>query len=131
MTQNSHHHRPLMVQAPVRALDPDGMTVVTAGTIAFAIGAGVCWWLLPQLEAAGKGWYLGVSITGFALGMFGLGFGLFRKQRRRSGGLADELATDLDADGAAPRRAMDAAPPAEPLVEKAHVDADGVPDREG
>jgi len=130
VTQNSHHHRPLMVQAPVRALDADGVTVVTAGTVAFGVGALVCWWLLPQLNVAGKGWYLGVSITGFVLGLLGLAFGLFRRQRRRRG----ELAAALDgADTAPARRAtVDAGQfdSPEPSVEKAHVDADGVPDRE-
>ena len=101
VTQNSHHHRPLMVQAPVRALDPDGVTVVTAGTVAFAIGALACWWLLPELNAAGKGWYLGVSITGFVLGLCGLTFGLFRRQRRHRA----ELDDDLGADSPTPRYA--------------------------
>ena len=115
-----------MVQAPVRALDPDGVTVVTAGTVAFAIGAMVCWWLLPELNAGGRGWYLGVSVTGFGLGLCGLAFGLFRRQRRRRG----ELNADLDAsDAPAPRYAA----PGElrGSAEETHVDADGVPNREG
>ena len=80
-----HQHRPLMVQAPVRALDPDGMAVVTTGTIGFAIGAVVCWWLAPELAASGKQWYFWVSVTGTVIGLLGLAFGLFRKSRRNRG----------------------------------------------
>ncbi|HSK33525.1 MAG TPA: hypothetical protein VK903_08575 [Propionicimonas sp.] len=108
MTQNTHHHKPLMVQAPVRALDADGVAVVSTGTVAFAIAAVVCWVTRADLEAAGRLWYLGVSLTGTTLGLLGLAFGLYRKVRRRRqlGG------------------------PAAGSVEKALVDTDGVPDRE-
>ncbi|MGC3994358.1 MAG: hypothetical protein QM779_09670 [Propionicimonas sp.] len=103
MSQNNHPHRPLMVQAPVRALDPDGLAVVTAGTIGFAVGVAVCWWTYPQLAATERGWYLGVAVTGTVIGLLGLAFGLFRKSRRRSGGdipLDDSAATTvLEADG--------------------------------
>jgi hypothetical protein len=85
VSQNTHHHRPLMVQAPVRALDPDGVAVVTTGTIGFAIGAAVCWWFTAELTAAGKQWYLWVSVTGTVIGLLGLAFGLFRKSRRNQG----------------------------------------------
>jgi len=116
VSQNNPLHRPLLVQAPVRALDPDGVTVVTAGTIGFAIGAGVCWWIYPQLVEAGRGWYLGVAITGTAIGVLGLVFSLFRAARRRRGGGADaDIDTDagralddtLTAPEAPPRRALE------------------------
>lgn len=74
-----------MVQAPVRALDPDGVAVVTAGTVAFAVGAGICWWFAADLAAGGKTWYLWVAITGTVIGLLGLAFGLFRKSRRNRG----------------------------------------------
>mgnify|MGYP000902521411 CR=1 FL=1 len=157
VSQNNHQHRPLMVQAPVRALDPDGLAVVTAGTIGFAIGTVVCWWSFPQLSALGKGWYLGTSITGTVIGLLGLAFGLFRKVRRRQDGSAgrtdaaspiepgttaadgsDAQPTPEDEPQLPPRRS---AGPAEPddsaapgaaarSVEESLVDADGVPDRE-
>lgn len=73
-----------MVQAPVRALDPDGIAVVTTGTIGFALGAVVCWLAMPQLAPAGKGWYLGVAITGTVIGLLGLSISFVRKVRRRS-----------------------------------------------
>lgn len=85
VSQNTHHHKPLMVQAPVRALDPDGVAVVTTGTIGFAVGAVVCWWVAPELAAAGKQWYFGVAVTGTVLGLVGLVVGLVRKTRRRRG----------------------------------------------
>jgi hypothetical protein len=108
VSQNNQH-RPLMVQAPVRALDPDGVAVVTAGTLAFAVGAVVCWLNLVPLTAMGKGWYLGVAVTGTVLGLLGLAWGLFRKLRRKRSGQVgddgsgtDELPHRADA---APRRA--------------------------
>ncbi len=82
-----------MVQAPVRALDPDGVAVVSAGTIAFAIAAVTFWLVRADLEAVGRLWYLGVSVTGTVLGLLGLAFGLFRKSRRyrlEAAGLAEE-----------------------------------------
>lgn len=109
VSQNNPPHRPLLVQAPVRALDPDGVTVVTAGTIGFAIGAGWCWWVYPELVAAGRGWYLGVAVTGTVIGLLGLAFGLFRKvQRRRAprvGGDSSASEALPDAADVAPRRA--------------------------
>jgi hypothetical protein len=74
-----------MVQAPVRALDPDGVAVVTTGTVGFAIGAVVCWFAAPELAAVGKQWYFWVSVSGTVLGLLGLSFGLFRKSRRNRG----------------------------------------------
>lgn len=108
VTQNTHHHKPLMVQAPVRALDADGVAVVSTGTIAFVTAAVVCWLARADLEAMGKLWYLGVSLTGTALGLAGLSFSLYRKLRRR----------------------RNLAGPAEGSVEQALIDTDGVPDRE-
>lgn len=91
----------------MRALDPDGVTVVTAGTIGFAIGTGLCWWGYAQLAAAGKGWYLGVAITGTAIGLLGLAFSLFRARRRRRTEVEtpDEPLDDLPV--VPPRRALE------------------------
>ena len=108
VTQNMRQHKPLMVQAPVRALDADGVAVVSAGTVSFAIAAAVCWFYRADLEALGKLWYLGVSLTGTALGLVGLTFGLYRKLRRR----------------------RHLAGPSDGSIEEALVDTDGVPDRE-
>lgn len=108
VTQNTHHHKPLMVQAPVRALDADGVAVVSTGTVAFAVATVVCWFTRADLEALGKLWYLGVSVTGTVLGLLGLSFSLYRKLRRR----------------------RNLAGPADGSVEQSLVDTDGVPDRE-
>lgn len=98
-----------MVQAPVRALDPDGVAVVSSGTVAFAIASVVCWIIRDDLETAGRLWYLGVSVTGTVLGLLGLSFGLYRKARRRR---------------------QQALAPAGESVEQAVLDTDGVPDGE-
>lgn len=82
VTQNSHQHRPVLVQAPVRALDPDGVAVIGSGTAAFAIGVVVCWMFQDLLAATGRGWYLAVSISGTVLGMIGLAIGLSRRHHR-------------------------------------------------
>ena len=82
VTQNSHQHHPVLVQAPVRALDPDGVAVIGSGTVAFAIAAVVCWLLGDVLTATGRGWYLPVAISGTVLGLAGLAFGLNRRRRR-------------------------------------------------
>lgn len=82
VTQNSPQHRPVLVQAPVRALDPDGVAVVGSGTVAFGIGIVVCALYRDVLAATGRGWYLAVAITGTVLGLIGLAYGLYRRQRR-------------------------------------------------
>jgi hypothetical protein len=89
VTQNSREHHPVLVQAPVRALDPDGVAVIGSGTVAFAIGAAVCWMYADVLAATGRGWYLGVAITGTLLGLVGLAVGLTQRHRR-GGSPADE-----------------------------------------
>jgi hypothetical protein len=82
VTQNSHQNHPVLVQAPVRALDPDGVAVIGSGTAAFAIGAVVCWVFQDFLATTGRGWYLAVAISGTALGLAGLVFGLSRRRKR-------------------------------------------------
>jgi multisubunit Na+/H+ antiporter MnhB subunit len=84
------------------------MAVVSTGTVAFAVAAVVCWFTRADLAAIGKLWYLGVSLTGTALGLLGLAFGIYRKLRRRR-----QLTVPADAS-----------------IEEALVDTDGVPDRE-
>ena len=82
VTQNSPQHRPVLVQAPVRALDPDGVAVIGSGTVAFAVGAAVCWMFADYLAATGRGWYFGVAVTGTLLGVLGLAVGFTRRHRR-------------------------------------------------
>ncbi len=96
----------MMVQAPVRALDPDGVAVVTAGTVAFAAGAVACGLGYAQLAAAGRGWYLGVAIAGTVIGLLGLSFSVFRRVRRHRAWAEVSSATELPGSPAAPRRAV-------------------------
>jgi Protein of unknown function (DUF2530) len=93
-----------MVQAPVRALDPDGVAVVSAGTVAFAIGAITCWLVRGDLQTAGKLWYLGVSVTGTVLGLLGLSFSLYRRARRRRLALEQASEGPEDSDDTTPTR---------------------------
>jgi hypothetical protein len=108
--ENAHHHRPLLVQAPVRALDPDGVAVVSVGTVAFAVASGILWTAVPQLTAADQLWQLWVAMTGTGMGILGLSFGIFRSRRRKR--------ADGDPDGE------------DGSVEDLGVDPDRVPDRD-
>lgn len=85
MPQNLPHHKPLLVQAPVRALDPDGVTVVSLGTVGFAVATLACWTRLDAMVAAGDDWWFWVAVTGTVIGLLGLGFSLRRRHRRRTG----------------------------------------------
>lgn len=78
------HHKPILVQAPVRALDPDGVGIITLGTIAFSIAGVACWLNLAALESIGQGWWLGVCLVGVALGLVGLTVAWTRHRRRKA-----------------------------------------------
>jgi len=108
--ENAHQHRPLLVQAPVRALDPDGVAVVSIGTIAFAVATGILWTAIPELTATDQLWHLWVAATGTGMGVLGLSFGIFRSQRRKRAG------SDPDVEDGS--------------VEDLGVDSDRVPDRD-
>ena len=106
--ENAHHHKPLLMQAPVRALDPDGVAVVSVGTIAFAAATGILWTAVPQLTAAGQLWHLWVAATGTAMGVLGLSFGIFRSRRRkRSDAETDEPEESVEDLGVHPDRVPD------------------------
>lgn len=62
------HH---VVQAPVRALDPDGTTVFAVGTLAFAVASVVLGLRLPELDAAGQRWRWWVALVGTGMGLAG------------------------------------------------------------
>lgn len=65
-----HHH--FLVQAPVPAVDADGIRVVSVGTALFAIASVVLGLLYPQLAATGRAWWLAVCLSGAGLGLVGL-----------------------------------------------------------
>ncbi len=75
----------VFVQAPVAALDVDGLGVVLAGIIAFAVASVVLFVIRARLDAAGHGWWLGVAISGFVLGLIGLAYSWNRRRRRQGG----------------------------------------------
>lgn len=75
------HH---LVQAPVAPLDVDGLNVVVIGLVLFAVATGICLLWHETLVARGDGWWLWVCVTGFGLGLVGLGYSTLRRQRRRS-----------------------------------------------
>lgn len=79
----AEHH--MLVQAPVSAIDVDGLKVVSLGTLMFAVGAVILALEYPGLRAAGRGWWLGVAISGLVLGLIGLAYCQNRRQRRRAG----------------------------------------------
>ena len=81
----SHEHHHLLVQAPVPAVDVDGIRVVTAGTVLFGVAAVLAAVLRPRLEADGRGWWLGVCVSGFVLGLVGLVYCWNRVRQRRQG----------------------------------------------
>lgn len=77
------HH--FLVQAPVPVLDVDGFNVTILGLIAFAVGAVVTAVFYSDLQAQGRGWWLGVCLSGFVLGLIGMAYCLYRRSRRRAG----------------------------------------------
>ena len=80
---DKHHH--LLVQAPVPAVDVDGIRVVTVGTTLFAAAAVVAGLSYPRLSADGRGWWVGVCVSGFVLGLVGLLYCWNRVRQRRQG----------------------------------------------
>ena len=78
-----HHH--LLVQAPVPAVDVDGIRVVTGGTCLFAVASVVALLPRPRLVEDGRGWWLWVCVCGFGLGLVGLLYCWNRVHQRRGG----------------------------------------------
>ncbi len=70
MTNEPEHH--FLVQAPVPAIDADGVRVVSIGTVLFGVASLVLALLRPDLAAAGREWWLGVCLSGFGLGLIGV-----------------------------------------------------------
>ncbi len=80
-------HPHLFVQAPVPALDVDGLTAVVLGVIAFALASIGLGMYQTRLDAAGHGWWLGVALSGLGLGLLGLAYCWRRRVRRHAGHL--------------------------------------------
>lgn len=73
------------MQAPVPALDVDGLTVVSVGTLMFAVAAVILALDYADLKAEGHGWWLGVAVSGFLLGLVGLLYCGNRRRQRQVG----------------------------------------------
>ena len=71
MGEKEGHH--ILVQAPVPAVDVDGLAVVTVGTALFALASIACLVFHSSLQAQGRGSWTAISISGFVLGLIGLG----------------------------------------------------------
>ncbi|WP_375423478.1 DUF2530 domain-containing protein [uncultured Friedmanniella sp.] len=85
VSEQPQHH--FLVQAPVPAIDADGVAVVSVGTVLFAVASIVLALLRPELAAQGRGWWLPVCLSGFGLGLVGLLYcrRLARRRRRDRG----------------------------------------------
>lgn len=87
MSDDPQHH--FLVQAPVPAVDADGVRVVSMGTALFGVASLVLALLRPELAAASRGWWLGVCLSGFGLGLIGLLYcrSLARRRHRDQGAI--------------------------------------------
>lgn len=84
------------VQAPVRALDADGVVVAVVGTLAFVAGALWCWFFLDALRASGREWWLWVALSGIAIGVLGGSFAKYRSSRRARVASVEQRGVDRD-----------------------------------
>jgi hypothetical protein len=83
MEESAEHHH-FLVQAPVPPTDVDGLAVVTVGTAIFGLVSVVLAFAYDWLAAHGHGIWLQVSVSGFVLGLIGLGYCGNRRRRRRA-----------------------------------------------
>ncbi len=77
------HHR--FVQAPVRALDEDGINVAVIGTVVFALATLILAWQLPALHTRHAAWWVWVGVAGTVQGLLGLWYCVRRKALRLAG----------------------------------------------
>ena len=73
----------LIQQAEVPPLDVDGVQAATVGTVIFAVATVIMVLTYDRLVAAGDGWWLGVALSGFGLGLISLAYTINRRHRRR------------------------------------------------
>ncbi|GAA3711535.1 hypothetical protein GCM10022204_32920 [Microlunatus aurantiacus] len=80
-----HPDAHLIQQAEVPPLDVDGVQAASVGTGVFAVATVIMAVGYDTLAAAGDGWWLGVGISGFGLGLISLVYTNDRRRRRRRG----------------------------------------------
>lgn len=61
----------------------DGVALVASGTVLFALASVLLAIGYPRLVEAGRGWWLGVAVSGTGLGLAGLLYCLRRRRSRR------------------------------------------------
>lgn len=66
-------------------MDVDGLNLVTIGIVTFAVASIVTGLMYDELKRAGNGWWFGVCLSGFVLGLIGLSYCWNRRSRRRAG----------------------------------------------
>lgn len=81
----SHPDAHLIQQADVPPLDVDGVQAATVGTGIFALATVIMAVGYDTLAATGDGWWIGVGISGFGLGLISLVYTNGRRRRRRRG----------------------------------------------
>ncbi len=84
MTEPGVEHH-LLVQAPVPAVDEDGLVVVVIGTASFAVATVACVMLRGWLTSNGHQDWTAISLSGFVLGLVGLAYCGYRRRRRNAG----------------------------------------------
>ena len=84
-SREDHPDAHLIQQADVPPLDVDGVQAATVGTGIFALATVIMAVSYGPLTAAGDGWWLGVGISGFGLGLISLVYTTGRRRRRRRG----------------------------------------------
>ena len=72
---------PTLLRDPGEPLDVDGVAIITAGTVLWAVALLVLLPFAPRLVREGHGWWLGMCATGALLGCYGIRY----SRRRRSG----------------------------------------------
>lgn len=73
---------PILVQAPVKALDEDGVSIALIGTAGFIAATLVGWINGEALAGTGHLWWLWVAVTGAGIGVAFSVFCLIRRARR-------------------------------------------------
>lgn len=68
------------------ALDVDGVSAIAIGTAAWGVLLIACLLLREQLASQGRGWWWGVCLAGFLLGIPGLWFVRRRRDAYRAAG---------------------------------------------
>jgi hypothetical protein len=61
-------------ETALKPLDVDGVGAILVGTIAWGVALLACLLLRDQLASNGRGWWSGVCLAGFLLGLPGLWF---------------------------------------------------------